>query len=107
LHDLSQPNILLPPSVSNRFNNSLNEQNIDLIDDSNGEENDNISNDTIQIHLNRGSHQNLVEIQNDNSIRSPTETNGTQTDNLNNERTLYQSVISCVRMPSILLIEVE
>jgi hypothetical protein len=86
LHDLSQFNILLPPTLSKHFISPSNNQNNDPKDD-------NISNDTIQMQFNPGSNQNLVDLEKDQPFRSIAETNETQ----NEDTRAQKSFISRVR----------
>lgn len=94
MHDLSQSNVLLPPSLSHSVTSASNELNVDLIDDSGGED---VSNDNIHIQFNRGSHQNLVELQNDKPFRDMSATNDGMNDNINDENSFCQTVLSRVR----------
>jgi hypothetical protein len=94
LHDLSQFNILLPPTLSKHFISPSNNQNNDPNDDScNDCNDDNISNDTIQMQFNPGSNQNLVDLEKDQPFRSIAETNETQ----NEDTRAQKSFISRVR----------
>ncbi len=77
---------------------SSNNQNSDSNDDScNDCNDDNISNDTIQIQFNCGSHQNLLDLENDQPFRSIAEINETENEDTRAHKSLCRKVISRVR----------
>src|SRR5882724_8270543 len=65
-HDLNDENLIFPPNIpQNSSANRPNDTNIELIDDSIG---DNVSNETIEVQFNRGSHQSLVQLERDKRL---------------------------------------
>ena len=89
-HNLSAANLIFPPNQSQNCSGMtrINETNADVVEEANVMEDD-MSND-LQINFNRGSHQNLVELD------RPLATNGVTNSSSPSDSSLLRNVVSLV-----------
>ena len=91
LHQSNDSNLIFPPNLPQTSSavNRLNDTNKEPFEESNGDE---VSNDTIHVAFNRGSHQNLVELDRDRPSDGFTVNSSSNSDN-----TMIQNILSIVR----------